>query len=112
MSPSLSRIPILHLPQGDAQGWVEMATEPADPEPRQITELQQPFLRRDLHPGAAGWELEGHSGVGTGWLSHPGDKELSMGRLQHLPWVPVLFTEMFPSRAGFVPRLRKPPRLP
>lgn len=107
MSPSSSRIPILHLSQGDAQGWMGVATEP-----RHITELQQIFLQRDLDPGAAGWELEGHFGVGTGWLSQPGDKELFMGRLQRLPWVPVPLTEMLPSRAGFVPRLRKPPRLP
>lgn len=65
---------------------MELATEPGDHEPRQTTELLQLFLRRHLDPGAAGWEAEGCFGVGTGWLSHPGDKELFTGRLQRLAW--------------------------
>lgn len=89
-----------------------MATEPGAHKPRQTTELQQILLRRDLEPGAAGWEVEAPFGLGQGGCHIQGDKEMFMGRLQHLAWVPVLLIEMFPSWAGFVPRLRKPPRLP
>lgn len=60
---------------------MEMAAEPGDHEPRQTTELQQIFLRRDLDPGAAGRELEGHFGVGTGWLSHPGGQSVVHGEI-------------------------------
>lgn len=43
-----------------------MAAEAGDLEPRQITELQQIFLRRDLDPGAADGSLRATLGLGQG----------------------------------------------
>lgn len=86
-----------------------MATEPGAHKPRQTTELQQILLRTLV---LLDGRLRATLGLGQGGCHIQGDKELFMGRLQHLAWMPVLLIEMFPSWAGFVPRLRKPPRLP
>lgn len=54
-----------------------MAAEAGDLEPRQITELQQIFLRRDLDPGAADGSLRATLGLGQGGCHIQGTENCS-----------------------------------